>query len=77
MLQAHAFVAALGVQRIATARFTRAIVNAVDSSIVDTRSAGDEEDAGCGHEAVVRRGRLALWLCGRVRVRRVRLRVRG
>jgi hypothetical protein len=39
VLHAHAFVAALGVQRVITARFTRVIINAVDSSIVDTRSA--------------------------------------
>ena len=61
VLHAHAFVAALGVQRVTITRFTRAIVNAVDSSIVDTRSAGNEEDVGCRHEVVVQSGRLALW----------------
>ena len=61
VLHAHAFVSALAVQRVTIARFTRAIVNAVDRSIVDTRSAGDEEFVGCRHEVVVQRGRLELW----------------
>ena len=61
VLHAHALVAALGVQRVAITRFTRAIVTSVDTGSVDTRSAGDEEDVGCRHEVVVQRGRLELW----------------
>ena len=50
VLHAHAAIAALGVNRVAAAGFTRAVVNAVDAGSVDTRSAGDEDDVACRHE---------------------------
>ena len=56
VLHAHAAVAALAVQRVAAAGFTRAIVTAVDGGSVDTRSAGDIEDEGFRHEVLLRRG---------------------
>ena len=52
VLQQHAAVAALAVQRVATACFTRAIVNAVDGGSVETHSAGDEEDEGVRHGVI-------------------------
>ena len=61
VLHAHAAVAALAVQRVAAARFTRAIVNAVDAGSVGTRNAGDEEDEGFRHEVLLRRGGVELW----------------
>ena len=61
VLQPHAAVAALAVQRVAAARFTRAIVNAVDAGSEGTRSAGDEEDEGFRHEVLLRRGGVELW----------------
>ena len=61
VLQQHAAVAALAVQRVAAARFTRAIVNTVDGGSVGTRSAGDEEDEGFRHEVLLQRGGVELW----------------
>ena len=61
VLHAHAAAAALAVQRVAAAGFTRAIVNAVDGGSVHTRSAGDEEDEGFRHEVLLRRGGVELW----------------
>ena len=61
VLYAHACIAALGVQRVAITRFTRAIVNAVDAGSVGTRSTGDEEDEGFRHEVLLRRGGVELW----------------
>ena len=49
VLHAHAGVAALAVQRVAAAHFSRAIIAAVDGATVDTGSAGDEEEVACAH----------------------------
>ena len=49
MLHAHTGVAALAVQRVAAAHFSRAIIAAVDGATAVTCSAVDEEDIACAH----------------------------
>ena len=56
VLYARAGITALGVQRAATAHFTRAIINAVDAGSKKARCAGDEHDVACGLELRARDG---------------------
>ena len=56
MLYAHAGIAALAIQRVATAHFARAVVSAVDGGSLKSRCTGDEDDVACGHEAGVGAG---------------------